>query len=248
MPAELMTSPQQPAAPAGGFLALIHMAIEKGNAVDQLGKLLDMQERYEKAQAAREFAAALTAFQAEVPVIRKTKDAVDTRDGKNKVLYSYASYDDVMAAAAPVLARYGIVVSFSTEQTPGSLKVVCRVRVGTHTEETPFTVPIPKISLANETQLFGGALSYAKRYCLCAALNLVTTGEDQDAAELFERITAEQVEELEELIRTRNANLKAFLEYAEAESLADIPQSKFAKLADKLSRKPVVNQPKEAAK
>jgi hypothetical protein len=35
----------------------------------------------------------------------------------------------------------------------------------------------------NETQKFGAALSYAKRYALQGALNIVVTDEDTDACE-----------------------------------------------------------------
>jgi hypothetical protein len=56
-------------------LAMIAAAVERGMSPDQLGKMFDLAERHEKAEAARTFAAALSAFQAECPVIGKGRAA-----------------------------------------------------------------------------------------------------------------------------------------------------------------------------
>lgn len=226
-------------------LALIEKAIDKGVHPDQLGKLLDLQERWDRARAAERFAEAVTAFQSEVPAVMKKRSAgkEDTKFGT----YKFASYDDVMEAAAPVLARHGVVVTFTTEQDQQRLRIVCRVRVGTHVEETPFSIPIPAMNV-NETQKFGAALSYGKRYALCAALNIVIAHEDPDAEALFENVTEQELKELRALAEERNINVPAFLKVLKitSENLADIPRDRFNHAVSLMKQKPIAK--KEAAK
>ena len=64
-------------------LAMLQKCIDNGTPIDQLGKLMDLAERWEKSRAAERFAQAITAFQAECPQIDKWKSGAD---GK----YNYA--------------------------------------------------------------------------------------------------------------------------------------------------------------
>lgn len=161
-------------------LVLIQTAIERNIDAEQLGKLLDLQERWEANRAAQAFADAITGFQSECPPVRKSRQAKAAgRFGG----YQFASYDDVMRVAGPLLAKHKIVVTYSFTSVERGMTVTCHVRVGTHVEDTTLTLPIPEMS-ANDTQKGGGATAYLKRYSVCAALNIVVTDEDDDAANL----------------------------------------------------------------
>lgn len=159
-------------------LTLLHTALEKGVDPDRLGKLMDLAERWEENRASKAFADAITKFQKLCPPIHKSQMAGKS-DGRMQ--YKFASYDDVMYVAGPILADCGIAISFTTDPSEHGLKATCRVRVGTHYEDHTLTVPIPDMRV-NGTQQFGAALTYAKRYVLCAALNIVVTNEDDDAS------------------------------------------------------------------
>ena len=60
--------------------------------------------------------------------------------------------------------------------------MVCIVHhVEGHSERTAFPVPIDRAARMNDTQKVGSALTYGRRYALCAALGIVTAEEDDDA-------------------------------------------------------------------
>jgi hypothetical protein len=242
---------RRPAEPAAlNPLTLLQTAIERGMNPDQLGKLMDMADRWEAAQAAKAFAAAVTAFQAELP------EVIKRRTGGKDGAYTYAAFEDIMEVAGPVLARHRIVVTFSTDDLPNNrLKIVCRVRVGVHVEETAFVIPVPgRIggeNTTNETQRQGAALSYGKRYCFCAALNVVVAREDNDAATLFQLVTPNELAQLKAMAKERDVNIPGFMKRLKVESddLAHIPRDRFGTAITMMKGKPIPTTPKtEAAK
>lgn len=214
-------------------MVVIQEAIKNGADISTLERLFALQERHEQNEAARAFAAAISAFQAEVPIVLKSRTAkID-----DKWSYQFASYDDIMRQVSPLLAKHEIVVTFSTDQIPQvGIKTTCRVRVGTHFEDHTLTVPIPQMKV-NATQQFGAALAYAKRYALCAALNIVVSDEDDDAARLLDNVDEEEVAAMRQLIVEKQVDEVRFLKWAEADALEQIPKAMFPKAMDMLRRK-----------
>ena len=199
--------------------------------VAKMQQLMELKREWDRDRAAEAYAAAISEFQRKCPQIHKGRKPM------SGPAYTYASYDDVMAVAAPILAECGIAVTFSTEQVDKSIRVTCRLRVGTHVEDHAFTVPVPDMRV-NETQKFGAALSYAKRYALQGALNIVVTDEDTDAANLTANtITDEQAIQLEEWIESTGADRVKFLAFLKVEKLADLPASKFANAMEAIQKK-----------
>jgi len=206
----------------------------------QLGKMMDLAERWAANQAAQGFADALTGFQAECPPVFKRRHA-----NAGKMQFDFASYDDVMREAGPLLAKWKIVPTYTTEdvtsddKSRNKVRCVCRIRVGRHVEETAVTVPIPA-GTVNDTQLYGQALTYVKRYALCAALGIVVTDEDNDSSWQLDTIGAEEIGQLNRLIAEKHVDLARFLKYANVESLDRIPKKELPKLLDMLRRKKAV--------
>jgi hypothetical protein len=199
--------------------------------VAKMQQLMELKREWDKDRAAEAYAAAISEFQRKCPQIHKG------RKPQSGPSYSYASYDDVMVVAAPLLAECGIAVTFSQEQIDKSLRVTCRLRVGTHYEDHTFTVPVPDMRV-NDTQKFGAALSYAKRYAICGALNIVTTAEDTDACNLHaDTITEEQAIQLQEWIDSTGADKAKFLAYLKVSQLSDLPASKFANAMEAIQKK-----------
>jgi ERF superfamily len=191
---------------------LIAKAIQAGNLpIEQLERLMALSERWESNQAAREFAEALTGFQSECPMVFKGRKTT----GTGSLAFAFASMDDIMDVAQPLLAKYHIVPTWTTKPgEKGGLEVTCRIRVGTHAEESSVTIPIPT-GTVNATQLHAQGVTYGKRYSLCAALGItVTDQQDNDASTMFETISKEQVIELDELLGAKNIKIAAFLGWA----------------------------------
>ena len=215
-------------------LAIIQSAVDRGMEPAHLTQLFDLQERWEKNRAAERFGEAMARFQSNCPVVHKAKQA---KSSGNFQGYTYASYDDVMRAAGPILKECGLAISFSTEQVEKQLKVTCRIRHGIHYEDHSLTVPVPDMRVS-DTQKYGGAKSYAKRYALCAALNIVTSDEDNDAEGLHESINGNQLADLNDMLMSRIADPKRFNEYFGISRLDDLPVSRFQEAMTMLEKKP----------
>ncbi len=225
-------------------LLLLQTAMDKGFEPEKMGKLMDLAERWEANQAASNFGRAIADFQARCPLIFK---------GRAADRYAFASYDDIWKVAGPIAADLGISVSFSFPKTDsGQSLTIVHLRVGSHAEERPFSIPIAdmqevlkqiaaqtKITLA---QAYGFWLSYQKRYSLCAALNIVVTNEDNDSAGDGAVISDEDVAMLTDLIKTKGANYQRFLKWAseaakkEVADLHQVPVGILAKAIDMLHR------------
>lgn len=125
------------------------------------------------------FNAALSGFQAEIPTVGKDQTAkVPTKAG-GSYSYSYADLTSITERALPLLAKHGL--SFSArpgmhEQHGFVLKYELRHAEGHCT--TDF-YPLPDPARCSPQEI-GSALTYARRYALCAATGIAPGGEDDD--------------------------------------------------------------------
>lgn len=230
MTTELVTTEQPPELTP---MLLIERAMERG--IDP-GKLYELAQKWEQDQAAERFATALAKFQAGCPQIKKTRQ-IDLGQGKGP---QYASLDDIVHKIGPLLAECGLSITFSAGITEtGMLTAKCLVHHGRHVEQSEITLPVPSNMRVNDTQKMGAALSYAKRYALCAALNIVVTDEDRDGEGLLETINDDQIDTLREWIANTESNEAAFLKYMGVASLSSIAAADFEKAFAALKRKAV---------
>jgi hypothetical protein len=207
--------------------------IAGGNPTPEvLRTIAEIIERQDRNRAAEAFGQAMTRFQTQCPIIHKARKA-NLGQGFG---YTFASYDDIHRQISPLLAECQLAISFSTEQIDGQLKATCRVRHGIHFEDHTLTVPVPAMKV-NDTQRFGAALSYAKRYALCAALNIVVTDEDPDAEGLVETIGEDEIASLKELIESTGTDLKRFLDWAAIDELKNMSRDFFPAAIQQLRRK-----------
>ena len=159
---------------------LIAKAIEAGTPVEALERLLAMRQTLKAEQAREAFIDAMAAFQAECPVIEKTK-AADR--------YKYAPLDKIVAATSDLRAKYGFSYSFNTrfESDPPAQVTICTVRHREgHEESSEFRSPIDPENKArmNALQLSASSQTYSKRYAFINAFGIVTGDEDDDAQSL----------------------------------------------------------------
>lgn len=217
-------------------LSIIAQAIEKGMSMADMKDLVAMarQERLDK--AAQAFADALTAFQRDCPQIEKIKSGA-------KDAYRYAPFEEVDRVARPYMVKHSIVPTFTTNtDEKGSMLVTCRIRVGTHTEETTIRLPpLQGNNLVNSAQVEAQRISYGKRYALCAALNIVTTAEDTDGL-VGDNVNKAQQDEIMGLIRQCNeagkpVDFTRFKEWLQIEKLEDLPQRELPKALTELRNK-----------
>lgn len=125
------------------------------------------------------WAEAFAAAQAELPEIPKTKTAkIPTRNG-GEYSYTYADLSDVLAACRPILNRHGLSVAQSVSGTHDDVAVVTRIfHKSGHVEEFGPTV----LPAGADARGVGSAITYARRYGLCAALGIVPDEDDDGRA------------------------------------------------------------------
>lgn len=123
-------------------------------------------------------AEALAAFQAQLPQIRKGNTA-QVKSDKGNFAYDYADLADVSAAVMPLLGNHGL--SFSARPTVGEQGFVLFYKLAHESGESEEGVyPLPPAH--TPPQQLGSAITYARRYALCAVTGVAPGGDDDDAA------------------------------------------------------------------
>lgn len=162
--------------------AVIQNAIDKNVPVETMERLMAMRRELKAEHAKTAYDSAMAAFQAECPIIRKTKAGGATRGGQ--VAYYYAPLESIVAQVKDLLQKHGFSYGFDTETTESMVKAICipKHELG-HSERTSFEVPLgTKTGIMSDTQVTAAAITYAKRYAFCNAFGILTGDEDTDAA------------------------------------------------------------------
>ena len=76
-------------------MAMLQLAVEKGASVEQLERLMALQERYEANEAKKEFVIAMTAFKEHPLVIEKNKLVDFTGNSGKRTHYKHATLANV---------------------------------------------------------------------------------------------------------------------------------------------------------
>ena len=112
-----------------------------------------------------EFLEELLLIQKELPVIKKTESAG---------IYKYADYPNIWDKIHDILDSHKILVTHEIDN--GAVWTYVVSQHGKRLSSIPFS---PE---GLSPQKLGGLITYYKRYNLCAILNIIIEGEDDDAA------------------------------------------------------------------
>lgn len=181
-----VTVPQTgPAAnsPMGMMLA----ALNQGAQLEQIEKMMDLQDRWQKGEAKKAYDTAFAAFKAEAVKIVKGRKVTDG-PLKNK---SYAELHDVVNAVTPALSKHGLSSSWKlTRDEKDWMEVTCYLRhVGGHEESVSMGGPPDAGGAKNAIQARASTKTYLERYTLKAITGLSEQDDDMDG-------TAERDEDL----------------------------------------------------
>lgn len=158
---------------------LLTKAIESNASMDTIERMMDLRERINAENARAAFYQAMSKFQAECPVIQKSRE-VKGKGGSTR--YKYASLEDIVSQVSPLLDKYGLSFTVDTEHKDGFIIAKCLVRhILGHESDSTFSVPIEKEAFMNEAQKAASAQSYAKRYAFMNAFGILTGDVDNDA-------------------------------------------------------------------
>lgn len=208
---------------------MLDKAISQNANVEVLEKLMGLQERYERNQARKLFDDAVASAKAEIPPIVRNKK------GHNSKMY--VDFSAIARIVDPIITKHGLSYRFTTEQTD-RINVTCVLshRAG-HFEKTTIAGPADTSGNKNAIQAIGSTLSYLQRYSLVQMLGLAAADDDDGAAAgAGNKITAEQVAEMKQLIVSGGANLPGFLKWAKVESIEEIPADYYESCIEAIKR------------
>jgi ERF superfamily len=211
-------------------MQMLEAAVARGTDIEQLTKLMDLQDRWEKNEARKAFVTAMTQFKANPPEILKSKH-VSFETSKGTTEYKHATLADVCEAAIRGLALVGISHRWDVRQEGDRITVTCVLtHEQGHSESVPLTASADSSGGKNAIQAVASAVTYLQRYTLLSATGLASKDMQEDdgrATSRVEVITASQVADLEALITEVGANRAAYLNYCKVERIEDLPASKF---------------------
>jgi hypothetical protein len=222
---QVLEQPQKHEDNAAMPMRLVEMAVAKGADIDQLSKLMDMQERWEAREARKAYLDAFARFQSIVPTITKNKK------GHN---YMYAPLADIAAQIRESLRSCGLSYRFEIKDEGIQITVRCIVshRDG-HTEVTSMTSEPDTSGSKNAIQSRGSTVTYLQRYCLIGALGLTTADSDMDGRIAQETISEDQAAAIKKRLQDTGSDVKKF---CEAQGISDVDSMSASKFgaADRL--------------
>lgn len=245
-------------------MQIMTMASNPDFDVEKLEKLMDLQEREMARLALVAFNQAFSEMQSQIPTVAKSKKGGDS---------NYATLEDVVEITRPILNRYGFSTYFDTKtdisnnrevkDKYGNINVIYDGNVIVraillhkmgHQIETSLIVPFDfsGSKKMNTAQAMGSAVSYGKRYALCALLNIATR-DDNDARTsnvyAHKTITGAQTRGLTmKYERLNDESKKAFMAWLlndfQIDAIADIKLHNYNYIDTQLTSK--LDKPKEA--
>ena len=179
--AVVVKEPQAVAAVAPTPMMMLQMAVQQGASVEQLERLMALQERYEANEAKKEFVAAMTKFKESPAVIEKNK-TVDFTSQKGRTHYKHATLANVCDAIGPELSKVGISHRWETEQLEGgAIKVTCILtHARGHSEKVWLQASRDESGNKNNIQAVGSTVTYLQRYTLLAATGMAVADQRDD--------------------------------------------------------------------
>ena len=219
--------------------------------LERMERLLQMREQMIAREAKMAFDEALSQAQVEFPVVERKgkievrkKDSAGDRTGAVQQSTPYARWEDINDAIKPVMASHGFALSFRVDiiQDRGIKVTAILSHAKGHREETSIILQHDSTGSKNAVQAVGSSVSYGKRYCAAALLNLTSRlPEDQDddgsAAGGDGPISEDQLAELIRLADEVAADKIRLCTYLNIESLAALPARRYTETLALIERK-----------
>lgn len=230
---------QEQAAPALTPMDMLQIAVDKGADIDQLTKLMDLQERWEANNAKKSFVDAMNAFKESPPELTKNKKVSFEKKDKTRTEYKHATLDQVSQVIGKALSKHGIFHRWDTDQIDGGLiRVTCVLtHKNGHSESTALQGSPDASGGKNNIQAVGSTVTYLQRYTLLAATGMAVHDQDDDGNGIIERISDEQAETLTGLAHEVEADLDKFCNFMGVSCIREITTRDFGKAMNALNKK-----------
>lgn len=218
---------------------IVRAAEDKTLDLARVKELWDMKRLVDAEQAKREFFAAMSACQAEMPqVVRKAENS-HTKS-------MYAKLETIAEAITPIYTKHGFSLSFLPGKSPrdGWIRVDYKLRHSGGYEECSgddYQLDVAgSQGKSNKTPIQGqgSSISYGRRYLTLMIFNIALKNEDNDGNRVKPEepvISEDQVMALRDIILSLGRNEKLFCEHVKVASLSAIPASQFEEAKQFLS-------------
>lgn len=247
--------------PLARVSSMLEAALKGGVTQENVAVAKDLMVLYKdmlNMEAEQQFNAAFVALQREMPKVQANRPVMNSEKSGGGLRYKFAPYEDIMAQVQPHLMKHGFTVSYSQRYDGPRIIVKCILRhTSGHHAENECAVRIGKGPPgSSETQGDGAASTYAKRFALCDALNIVIGkdidgGQGDDASVDGGNITKEQAEDFRRRVKALRMDEFVFLAAGQAGNLSadsataeqvhaayeTIPSSLWTELDSRLKRK-----------
>lgn len=163
---------------AASPVSIMLEAIKQGATLEQVEKMMDLQDRWQRGEARKAYDAAFAAFKGEAVSVIRGKDVTDgPLKGK-----SYSELHDWVDAVTPALSKHGLSSSWKlTRDEKDWMEVTCYLRhVGGHEESTSMGGPPDAGGAKNAIQARASTKTYLERYTLKAITGLSEKDDDKD--------------------------------------------------------------------
>jgi len=208
----------------------------------RIQQLMELQERAEARQAEKEFIAAMNRLQPKLPRITKQgKIAFESQRTGQSQNTPYARFEDIDAKIRPLLHDEGFSISFGTAalEKGGILITATLSHAAGHSRTESMPLPFDTSGSKNSIQAVGSTMAYGKRYLICAMLNIITVGEDDDG-NAVSFIDQQQLNSIMDLIiasEMDETSQAAFRKLMNVERIEDIRKSNYPKAMSALHAK-----------
>jgi hypothetical protein len=158
--------------------ALLALAVQRGDDMERLKQLMDLQDRWEASEALKAYNRAFAAFKAEaIVLVRNKKVTAGPLQGK-----SYAELHAVVNTITEALSRHGLSAAWNiTKDERDWLEVTCTLKhSGGHSESVSMGGPPDTGGAKNKIQERASTVSYLERYTLKAITGLAEQDDDND--------------------------------------------------------------------
>ena len=176
--AQPLAAQQTGALAANSPAAMMMAAMAQGASLEQIEKMMDLQERFERRESEKAYNAAFAAFKSEAVRILKARTVTDgPLKGK-----SYAELHNVVDAVTPALSRHGLSASWKLSRDEKDwLEVTCTLKhTSGHSETVSMGGPPDAGGAKNALQARASTKSYLERYTLKAIWGVSEGGDDTD--------------------------------------------------------------------
>ena len=219
----------------------IALAISKGSNLEQIEKLMLLQERFDANQAKKAYVKAMADFKANAPLVDKDKV-------NNQYKSKYTSLGNLINTVSPVLSKFGLSASWDIKQN-GIIEVTCKMThfMG-HSETATMNAPADGSGAKNPIQQIKSTITYLKGVTFESITGLASTDDNVDDdgnAAVSELITEAEQSNLVDLITSTKSDMQRFLKFMKVKNLAEIRKDELNKAIVPLNAK--MSRPKAKA-